>query len=74
MACAWNILHVTWVILHPSGSQDNPFVHGHYIIFFGGCVYNTLHHGTLEILQLCHLGIGMDTMEAHAGLTILPYR
>ena len=44
------------------------------ILFFcGGCVYIILHHGTLEILQLCHLGICMYTMEAHTGLTILPY-
>ena len=39
---------------------------------FSAAVCNTLHHGTLEILQLCHLGICVYTMEAHTGLTMLP--
>ena len=43
------------------------------IFLFSGCVYNTLHHGTLEILQLCHLEICVYTMKAHTGFTILPY-
>ena len=41
--------------------------------FFGACVYNILRHGTLEILQLCHLGICMYTMETRKGLTEYPY-
>ena len=36
--------------------------------FFGGCVYNILHHGTLKVLQLCHLGICMYTMQTRTGL------
>ena len=60
------------VILQPSGTHYSPFVRGQHIMFFGGCVYNILHHGTLEILQLCHLGICMCTMEAHTGLIEYP--
>ena len=37
------------------------------------CMYNILHHGTLEILQLCHLGICMYTMETDTGLIEYPY-
>ena len=35
-----------------------------YIFVFGGCAYDILHHGTLEILQLCHLGTCMYVVEA----------
>ena len=60
-------------ILHPSGTHYSPFVRGQHIISFGACVYNILRHGTLEILQLCHLGICMYTMETRKGLTEYPY-
>ena len=66
-------MHVTWVIPHPSGTHYSPVVRGQHIIFFGACVYNILRHGTLEILQLCHLGICMCTMETHTGLIGKPY-
>ena len=36
-------------------------------------MYNILRHGTLEILQPCHLGICMYTMETRKGLTEYPY-
>ena len=36
-------------------------------------MYIVMHHGTLEILQLCHLGICMCTMETHTGLIEYPY-
>ena len=73
MRCVWNILHVTWVILRPSGTHYSPFVRGQNNILFSGCVYNILDHGTLEILQLCHLGICMYTMETRTGLIEYPY-
>ena len=43
------------------------------LCFFGGCAVDILHHGTLEILQLCHLGFCMYTMETHMGLIEYPY-
>ena len=43
------------------------------MIFFGACGYNIMRHETLEILQLCHLGICMCTMETRMGLTEYPY-
>ena len=43
------------------------------LISFGDCVYNILRHGTLDILQLRHLGICMYTMETHTGLIEYPY-
>ena len=43
------------------------------MFLLGACVYNILRHGTLEILQLCHLGICMYTMETRKGLTEYPY-
>ena len=36
-------------------------------------MYIILHHGTLEILQLCHLGICVYAVEAHTGLIEYPY-
>ena len=43
------------------------------MILFGACVYNILRRGTLEILQLCHLGICMYTMETREGLAEYQY-
>ena len=73
MACAWNILHVTWVILHPLGTQYSPFVQGQIFKFLDCCVYNILHYEILEILELCHLGICMYIMGTRKGLTEYPY-
>ena len=69
----WNILYVTWDSLHPSGTHYNPFVRGHCFICLACCLQNILHHGTLEILHLCHLGIcSMYTMETRSGLIEYP--
>ena len=43
------------------------------LFFMSGCVYNILHHGILEILQLCHLGICMYAMETRTSLIEYPY-
>ena len=43
------------------------------MIFVGACGCNIMRHGTLEILQLCHLGICMYTMETRKGLKEYTY-